>query len=512
MKKIALFIGLILFFSAFAFAQSENIRIFTIFTSYGCGCVGSGGAPETFTERDEVMDMLQHATSRIDFIEWEGSRDAAVNELQSNKDSYDGVLIIGMLYSDFRLAFTGLPTIAVYNLFEFQNVPYNLLATGKMPERKVLEGGTNYETPKILTAQLDRRNLCAPDVRESMFNDLVYKINLIKTIKELKNLRILMLTADKNDIIAQVNYRGDFNESFPRDHNERYIRTLNELFGVEIVRVGGEEFYEAYRRTDIRKAEEVAEQWIRGASEVIASRSEIIKSARAYLATDALLQKYNCNAVSTHLRSVTGSGELKDRFNPGLGLELGFKPRGIMAVCQNYPDLLIGQVLAHSMTGRPSMMGDYIYDIYNNVQIVLHCGIPINPYGDERRLPYKIVPHAESPVRDLPEEPGSSTGLRVVWPAGEPVTLWEVHSLLGEIRMHTGEVAYGHSIYIGGENIDDVMCTAKLFAKLDDAKKIRNQDLPSKYGIHTNATLGDLRQQIKDIAILMGLELIETDR
>ncbi len=77
--------------------------------------------------------------------------------------------------------------------------------------------------------------------------------------------------------------------------------------------------------------------------------------------------------------------------------------------------------------------------------------------------------------------------------------------------MHTGEVVNSKAIYIGGEDIDQVMCTAKIVAKVD-AKKLREQHLPSLYGIHTNATLGDLRQQIKDIATLLDIEVIEGDR
>jgi L-fucose isomerase-like protein len=319
-----------------------------------------------------------------------------------------------------------------------------------------------------------------------------------------------MLTSGINDIIASVNYRGDFNQSFPQDHNERYTRNLKELLGVEIVRVAAEEFYELFRTMDIKKAEETAEGWINGARWVEASRAEIIKSARAYLAIDALREKYNCNAVSTHIRSVTGSRKLEDRFNPGIGLELGFKTRGIQAVCQNYPDILISQVLAYLLTGRPSMLGDVIYDIDNSVEIVLHCGIPINPYGDERRIPYTIRTHAESPVRDRPEEPGSSTGLTAEWPVGEPVTFWEIHSLNKTIRLHTGEVVNGHAIYTGGEDIDNVMCTAKVIAMLH-AKRIRDRHVPYLYGIHTNATLGDLRRQIKDIAVLLGFDVIESD-
>lgn len=464
----------------------------------------------TFTTNEEVISELEQACKGVDFIVWDGTRKAAWVEMQLKKSSYDGVLIIGGIDGDYRLAFTGIPTIAVYNLWEFMNQPWDLFATGKMPAGAILKGGTDYKDVRILTAQLDRRNLCAPSVSQQMFNDLVYKIKLIQVIKDLKETRILMVKSAKDEIIASVNYRGDFNQSFPPDHNQRYIDNLKKLFGAEIVQVEAEDFYDTYKKIPIRDAEEMARQWMDGAQRVEASESEITKTARGYLALDELREKYNCNAVSTHIRSVTGSGELKDRYNPGLGLELGFKTRGIMAVCQNYPDILMSQVLAYLLTGRTSMLGDVIYDVYNDVEIVLHCGIPINPQGGEQRIPYIIRTHAESPVRDVPKEPGSSTGMTVEWPIGEPVTFWEIHSLNKKIRLHTGETVNGYDIYTGGEDLYNVMCTGKVIARVD-AKKIRDRHLPYLFGIHTNVTLGDLRQQIKDISVLMGFDMVESD-
>ncbi len=511
MKKISFSLALMLFSSLFLFSQSRNTRIFTVFTSHGCGCTGSGGAPMTFTTNEEVISELQQACDGVDFIVWEGTRKDAQVELQLRKSSYDGVLIIGGIDGDYRLAFTGLPTIAVYNLWEFMNQPWDLFTSGKMPENAILKGGTDYNDVKILTAQLDRRNLCAPAVSEKMFQDLIYKIRLIQVIKDLKETRILMVKNAQDEVIASVNYRGDLNQSFPPDHNERYLDNFKRVFGAEIVQVEAEEFYETYSKINIRDAEQVAQQWMDGAERVEASKSEITKTARGYLALDELREKNKCNAVSTHIRTVTGSGELKDRYNPGVGLELGFKTRGIQAVCQNYPDILMSQILAYSLVGRTSMLGDVIYDVYNDVEIVLHCGIPINPQGDEHRLPYVIRTHAESPVRDIPEEPGSSTGMTVEWPVGEPITFWEIHSLNRKIRLHTGETVNGYDIYTGGEDMYNVMCTAKVIARVD-AEKIRDQHLPYLYGIHTIATLGNLRQQIKDISVLLGFDMVESDR
>jgi hypothetical protein len=511
MKKFIVSLLWLFIPAAFAFSQGTNTRIFTLFTSHGCGCTGSGGAPETFTSNEQVISNLRQACEGVDFELWEGTRDAGYNEIQQRPDAYDGVLIIGGLDGDYRLAFTGLPTIAVYNLWEFMNQPWDLFATGEMPENPVLTGGHDYQDVKILTAQLDRRNLCAPGVSKKMFDDLVYKVRLIKVIKDLGYTRILMVKNAAEEIIASVNYRGDITQSFPDDHNERYLSNFREVFGAEMVPVEPGEFYDMYRQIRLSDAEKIAKQWMDGADRVEASKPEITKTARGYLALDALREKYNCNAVATHIRTVTGSGELRDRYNPGVGLELGFKTRGIQAVCQNYPDILMSQVLAYLLTGRPSMLGDVIYDVFNDTEIVLHCGIPINPMGGEHRLPYVIRTHAESPVRDIPEEPGSSTGMTAVWPEGEPVTFWEIHSLNRKIRMHTGETVNGYDVYTGGEDLYNVMCTAKVIARVD-AGKLRDRHQPYLYGIHTNVTLGDLRQQLKDMAVLLGFEFVESDR
>jgi hypothetical protein len=102
--------------------------------------------------------------------------------------------------------------------------------------------------------------------------------------------------------------------------------------------------------------------------------------------------------------------------------------------------------------------------------------------------------------------------MTVEWPVDEQVTLWEIHPLIKKLRLHTGKIVNGHAIYTGGENLDNVMCTAKIVVKHEDIEKIQNQFQPYLYGIHTNATLGDLRQQLNDVAVFLGLEVVETDR
>jgi len=308
--------------------------------------------------------------------------------------------------------------------------------------------------------------------------------------------------------LAEVDYQGDRHKHFPENYNETYTRKIKELLGIELIKIKPEEFYEAVKRVDSHKAEKIAQKWINEAEKMTdTTKFEVIKTAKSYLAHEALRKKYRCNAISTHMRSLTGSGKLIDLFNPGLGL-MEFQKRGIQAICQEYENIMTAHLLGYFIAGRPSMLGDFMMDTGNDTAIIMHCGAPLNPFGDERRLPYVLRSHAESPVKGT-LEPGSSTGAQVEFPENETVTIWKVYVLHKKIGLFTGKTVDGHSLY---KDFDNIMCTSKLIAKVDNTEKILKHSSPDAYGIHRAATFGDLRQQIKDLAVLIGFEVIEEDR
>ena len=90
MKKIIFILAVIISSSLVLFSQNGNTRIFTIFTSAGCGCTGSGGPPEVFTTHEKVLDKLHQACKQVDFLQFEGTITDAYNEVESNQDEYDG--------------------------------------------------------------------------------------------------------------------------------------------------------------------------------------------------------------------------------------------------------------------------------------------------------------------------------------------------------------------------------------------------------------------------------------
>lgn len=488
--------------------MAGKASILCVFTSPGY--IGTGNIPETLQTNEKLLRQLQEACGDVRFIvrdmtKRDISPESVISELNDRKQELDGVLIVGSI-RNYGLALSGLPTIVVYNLFEWMNIPYKLFATGNEPDI-ILVDGPEYQAGRILTAQLDRRQVSS--LSKEMFDDLVKKLKVVVALWRLKESRILSVSPHR--FIAEVDYQGDLQKHFPPDYNERYTEALKTSLGVHIERVAPEEFYEAVSQVEYHQAAEIADKWIREAWEVTdTTREEVVRTATSYLAFDQLREKYNCNAIATHMRSLTGSGKVEDMFWPGLGLECGFKTRGIQAVCQNYPNILVAQLLGYFLTGRPSMLGDLMIDTFNGVEILTHCGAPINPHGDDR-LPYTISSHAESPVRGT-YKPGSSTGIMVELPLDETVTMWKLYVLKRKVGFHTGKSVDGRTLYGHSTgNFDDIMCRTKLVLQVRDAGKIQKYYSPEEYGIHRTATFGDLTDQLRNFAALAGFDIMDED-
>ena len=75
--------------------------------------------------------------------------------------------------------------------------------------------------------------------------------------------------------------------------------------------------------------------------------------------------------------------------------------------------------------GRPSMLGDFAVDTYNNTSMVQHCEGPWNAWGDERRVPYILTDHRERPIRARGKV-GVSAASWILYPPDEPVTMWQI--------------------------------------------------------------------------------------
>jgi len=219
------------------------------------------------------------------------------------------------------------------------------------------------------------------------------------------------------------------------------------------------------------------------------------------------MKEYGCNAITLDASSWAGNGGKS--FAASIGEEYlvsgslaltEFRLHGIPACCQSDMEGLVTQVLGEYLTDRPGLHGDTTIDPFNNVAQVCHCNAPLNPYGDNYRAPYTIGGEGGEARRrpqtyvDLPQE--------------GPVTVIKVNILEKKVSIWTGELVPGETIY---KDFFESCCCTKLIARTNAKLIYENYDYRT-FGNHNSAFYGEHRAKVKNLASLLGLEVIEQDR
>jgi len=375
---------------------------------------------------EAIAQRLKEACADVDFTVRDLTRgvtmESVLNEVKDLKQQgYDGVLICGCP-RDYDLLRSGLPTINAAVVNDFMNIPYPL-----------------FKENHVAFAMLDPWRFCAdPNVSERMFQDLVEKIKLIKALKRMKHERILTVT---NSPYVNVTY-GDFLKNMPPDYNEQILGAIEETFGVTVTKIGTREVAEDQDiqnlwHNDSPESNAIAQRWIGNAERVLTTiESEVVRSAKVYLAMKILMEKHDAAAMAFHIRSLIASARREDYVTPALATS-EFQLHNVVAKCQSHLNIVLSEMILQYAYGRPSMLGDYAVDTYNNTSMVQHCEGPWNPWGDERRVPYRLVDHRERPIRGRAVTGGSAASW-ILYPGGEPVTLWQLDVLSKQVLVHTG--------------------------------------------------------------------------
>ena len=401
----------------------DNTKIYTVF--FGTAPSRDDTDLEPITH-EAIAQRLEEECDGVDFVVRDVTRgtttQSVLNEIEDLKKlSYDGVIICGWP-RDYDLLRSGLPTINVMVVNDFMNVPYPL-----------------YKTNRVVDAFLDPWRFCADSsVSERMFQDLVAKVKLVKALKHMKHERILTVT---DSPYVNVTY-GDALKNMPPDYNEKILGAIEETFGVKVTKIGtkevaADEDVQNLWRNESPQANAIAQRWIRNAKRMMNTiESEVVRSAKVYLAMKILMEKYGAGAMAFHIRSLIESPRREDYVTPALATS-EFQLHNVVAKCQSHLNILLSEMLLQYAYGRPSMLGDYSVDTYNNTSIVQHCEGPWNAWGDERRVPYNLVDHRERPVRGRSVTGGSAASW-ILYPGDEPVTMWQIDVSNKEVLVHTG--------------------------------------------------------------------------
>ena len=469
---------------------AAKTRIFTVYL------------PAFYEKKETIFEQLQPLCPDVQFtgharltgILDEDGKKSALQAIAEEQDNLDGLIIFGGL-QDKRFTSFNLPVIMVQGIW----VPGDW-------QKGYLKF---YQGDKIIPAAL-----CDIDVREEIsaarVRELARKIKLIEALAEVKRTKLLLV--QEPEVLGQYDVFGmDYHVPFPDDYVQRYADHLNAL-GLTVNHVELERVLNKIPKADINRAEAIAQKWIKDAIGVNpeTNETEILEAARLYLAMKELVEEEQADGIA--IRSLVPWSQGILRVTTCLP-NAEFNRQLKVGVCEGLINAAITELFALLLFKRPTFIGDIIgIDRENDLITVAHCQSPVNPHGDDL-APYEIRSHAlQKGNKMLPAfmpEIGKSLSavVRVDLPVDEPVTVVKISVYHKKIAVSSGRSVRGEDYY---RDFKDRLCRTKLAIRLNTEAFARRYDTAT-FGVHRNVIFGDYREQLKDLADLMGYEFVPED-
>ena len=481
----------------------EKMRIYVIFSSSGlqdeCRIYPIYHPEQEIVKNEKVLDELKNRCKDVEFVgktvSIRGEKaEYTIAKIRSQRESLDGVVFFGLPWDE--LLSIDLPVVAVYPLWGQW-----MALSAYIGKKIVLTLFNAYIGKKVLTSCLPMLYDKDRAIFSSRLNDIAKKIKVIRAISKMKKLKVLVVT----DLPVLGYFEPGSHQAVPtREKYEKvYLDNLKEAFGTEFVPIPQEELFEKMNEMKEEEAKEVARKWIDEAKSLKGmNEAGTIKSAKLYLAMKNLMEKYDCGAITTEGYGWPGwdykRGELPSQGLPSSQL----CTEGVVATSETLTDSLLTQQLGLYLWNSTGFDGDYVVDFFNNITVIGHCECPFNPYGDERKVPYVI--------RNLPyqEENVGGACVQVNLPADETVTVAKIGTHDKKISVFTGKSVCGESLFTYWY---DILCRTKLAIRADGKALLKNLDWKA-FGFHRVVFYGDHRQEIKDLATLIGFEVVEVDK
>jgi len=245
-----------------------------------------------------------------------------------------------------------------------------------------------------------------------------------------------------------------------------------------------------YNKVNQAEAEEVAKKWIMESSSNFEKEySEVLRSARLYLAIKRAAEEKKANIVALDCIVLRNTGEL-DAWPCLAYMQLWYD--GIIPVCEADVSSAIILMIGKYLLNVNGFITDPAVDELKSEEIVYyHCYAPTNSLGGvKQEYPYVITP------AHLGEKKAS---LRVLFKPGVKITAVGLSLDEKTLTIHTSElVGLEESIYA---------CSNKLVAKANVRRIVLNWRRRS--GWHRVVFLGDYRDEFINVARLMGLRVEE---
>ena len=448
-----------------------KMRVAVFFVEPPFGAIGD--PPETvklFNERcEKIIQSLKKLYPDVDFTVFKITDSSDVSEaLESSKDA-DGLLVFAFnsLYGLLRpILDVGKPTIIIGETY----------------------GGAGDFLLEYPRAKSEGKRVLGIVTRDIESEDLLRRyVRYLQVIYKLRNSRILFIMSPGVKMLA--------NTEFPLSIDlYSYTRQLQALFGVTPILMDSKSFVEKYySKVSESEAKEVAERWIKEAKEVTETdKDEILRAAKLYIAMREAVKDHNADVIAVDCIVLYRNGFL-DAW-PCLGFMELIRRDEVIPVCEADINSAVLLLLMKYLANRPGFINDPSPDMLKGEIVYYHCFAPITPYayGDEKAVPYIITPAHLG---------GKRASVYVEAPTGEPVTLVGLSLDEKILTIHTAKVLRNEYSLKS--------CSTKIIGRANVktiVKKFR-----WRAGWHRVLFYGDWREELKELASLLGLNVVEED-
>lgn len=255
------------------------------------------------------------------------------------------------------------------------------------------------------------------------------------------------------------------------------------FFDMDIHGVPASHYNDLYDETAVTPDIEKLARSVRGNADRIMDLDEkaFIDAARAHAAVLKLMDRHEADAITIECLF------LKHR-KPCLSFSLN-NGNLVPCGCENDLNATLSLMLGARLFGRGGFQHNPEFDTEDNLYFASHCTCATRLHGPGgERAPYLLRPFFHQMPKTL--------ALDVLWPAGEPATLFKYHSGKKTLDSWTGEIMGSPGCPPTGG------CATRVLMKMHDVKDIR-----SVYpGSHPILYCGDFGKHAITYAELYGLE------
>lgn len=272
---------------------------------------------------------------------------------------------------------------------------------------------------------------------------------------------------------------------------QNIAQEIEQRLGIGVIQIGFEELSAACEQADAEQSRQIAARW-KGAArsvQIADPDAELEKSARLYLAQQAVLAKHQAEAITINCLGGFYGGHLPAY--PCLGF-VELLDAGLIGACE--ADLLSTStmlVMKH-LAGRPGFISDPVLDTSKRQIIYAHCVAATRMFGPASAPnAYEILTHSED---------RKGAAVRSFLPLGYLTTTLEIHAARQEILLHQARAV---------ENVViDRACRTKLAGQIvGDVEKLFTYW--DQYGWHRVTFYGDLREPVRELAAALQFKFIE---